>query len=347
MRKPFVHRVSSVPGLVPACLLIFALLASGPVSPVRAEVPPTQEPGVNGQAQTASEDATVSLRPRFIAGQSSRFELWNQVHVNKTLDVQGRTRTVEIRANTTALLNWDVQAVEPDGSAQGELTVQWMRVEVTDPEGQVSRNDSREGSGDTEAFHRALGVLAGSRVTVNIHADGSVRDVRGIDAIEQRLAGLEGDIELRSLFDFNEVAASLCTVPDAPESIESGQGWSHTRDQRQATGTVTRNVNFSLSGTETIAQIPVAMVNGEGTLTLEPDAQRLAETPGLAIRMTAGQYNTQIMMDLQRGEVVGRNANARMTIETVRQLGEAELTMTDQITSQTQLLRVAETEPAP
>lgn len=330
-------------------LIAFGLSSNRPVQAEEVAEPAQPEmPAVEAQPEAAaSPPASVSLQPNLQAGQSATFELWNRTSVEKTLQVQDRTRTANISQEVNAQVRWSVQSVAPDGSAQCNLELVWVTMDVTNPNGEVMRNDSRQGSGAVADLHQALVVIAGSSVRVMVSADGSVTEVAGMDAINQRLKNLNESADLKSLFDFEEIAVNLATLPAGPAELPLGGRWTHSRTNQQASGTMGFQTTYELAKTELIEGIPVATVTGSSILSLTPDQARLAEAPGLNVRLADSDYQMQIMVDLQRGEVVGRNVVSRMTIETMRDMGQAVLRITDQINSHTQVLRAAETDPEP
>jgi len=237
-------------------------------------------------------------------------------------------------------VTWTVDKVRSDGSATCTMTLDWMTVEVTLPDGTVQHNDSRKGSGDSEMFHQVLRAMAGVPLEFEVNADGSVEKVSGTKAIQRR-AGDE--LPVPEDLDFIESATDLATLAYAPEATEINDKWKAHFTWTHEMGEMEHDHQYTLDSVEEIAGIPIATVTAVGKLKLKPDMSDLPpDAPDVDVRLIEGSYEGQVMFDLQRHEAVGRNSIETQHIEVRVHLPQQTFTRTTEETVQSQTLRIAE-----
>lgn len=292
----------------------------------------------------AQAQEAVGLQPRFVAGQSSRFELWTLRQQHVTLQVGANSREASSTLETTGEITWSVDRVEANGGATCTLTIDWLAMTITGPDGAVRTNDSRQATGDVPESHTALRAMTGTPLTFTMAADGSVVSVRGHDAINGRMP--EGARTMEEV-DFMELASELATIPFAPAELAANGAWNGAFRWPHELGWMQHDTQYRLTNVEQIAGIPVAMVSEVTKLRLEADLAKMGvppDGPPVDVRLLNGSAQGQIMFDLSRREVVGRNATRTMRIQVQSPLPNAPVNIVQTIDEniQSQLLRVAE-----
>ncbi len=326
-------------------LALWTVCLAAAAAAVAAFATPTAFGEQAGQAD-AVVPTEANLQPGFEAGMESRYEMWMRSELRNDVTFNGQEQSQEAAIEMEGEVDWVVERVEGDGGATCRLTVDWLAVEATGPDGQTRRNDTRQGRGDDEQLHMLLRAITGESLRVRMTADGRVDDIDGLDAIRRRMGeAIPGAEEAADAFiDFRELAATLATIPGAPAGAEPGTQWQGERSRRVEPGRLDMDLDYELVGTESIADIPIATVSVEGRGELEVDRELLEQAgPGVSIDLDDLSHDGQIIFDLQRGEVVGRHSNTGYTMQTRRE-GEVTLTMRQQVNQQSQLLRISETD---
>lgn len=297
------------------------------------------------QALTAQSPAgeSVNLQPRYVTGRATRYSFWTQRDRRITATVGDQTRNVDNRMAYTGQITWTVQRVEPDGSAVCAMTIDWIALDITLPDGQVQHHDTREGRGDNETVYQHLAAVAALPVEVKMNPDGSAASiVAGVDRMRQQ-AG-EG-IEVPSELDFLESASDLATVPYALAQAAVGATWSTTFDWKHEAGQLHHETTYRFDGLENLAGIPVAIISGNARLSLTPDQEQMKELPpeaNLDVRLEEGGWQTQVMFDLSRHEAVGRNTVQTTRISSTMTIGPNRLAQVVDEKVQSQVLRISE-----
>ena len=290
-------------------------------------------------------DQSVDLRPRFVQGRTARYSFWGQRNRNLTMSLGETSKTVSVHRVAEGEVTWRVEDVADDGSATCVMTLDWITVKVTAPDGQEIFNDSREADGDNETVQKQMEAMVGAPVRVTVAADGSVTGVTGVDAIRQQAPEGAAPEDL----DFMETASELATIPFAPAELAVGEGFNAQFEWLQdigispATATMAHDGAYTLVSVEELAGVPVANVEGKTSLSMEVDLSKApANAQSMEIRLVSGQVTSQVMFDLWRHETVGRNTVQTTQIEMVVPIGDRTLTRTIDETAQSQTLRIAE-----
>lgn len=283
--------------------------------------------------------AVVNLQPHFVANQTARYEVWTLRDQSITVDLAGKSQTIATRMEVTGEVSWTVDRVSSDGSADCLMTIEWLAARLTTPEG-VQVCDSRRASGDNEAVQRLLQSMSGAPLRMSVAADGTVGTVRGVEAIRQRA----GDaVQVPEDLEFIETASDLATIPYAPAQLGVGQNFSARFAWPHELGTLHHESSYRLASVEEVADIPLATIEGQTRLTLQPNPGKLPpNSPPMDIRLLSGNANSQVMFDLLRREAVGRNSIQTTQVRVSMSVQNQTLTRTVDETIQSQVLRIQE-----
>ncbi len=282
----------------------------------------------------------VDLRPKFVTGRVTRYEIWSLRTRDVTVSFQGQSQTMESTLETKGEVTWRIDRVNADGSATCTMTLDWISATSKSAEIDQITVDSRKPSGDNELMHELVKAMAGAPITVEMAADGTVTRVRGVDAIHAKVTDPKNAPDE---LDFKETAAELVAITAAQEQMAMNRNWKTQADWNHELGKMHHDTTYTLTAIENVADIPVATVTGVSKLRLDLDQSKFpADGPKIDIKMTGGESTTQIMFDLSRREAVGRNSITQTEIEArithngqtvVRTMGE---------TQQGQIIRIAE-----
>lgn len=290
-------------------------------------------------AQPSPEEG-VDLRPRWKTGQSCRYEIWAQRQRHTTVNMGGQSRQIDVLMETLGQVSWRVEEVRSDGSARCTMTLEWLKVTITGPDGQQQVNDSRQGQGDNEAIHQLIRAMAGVPIGVSVAPDGTIQAVSGTDAIRQRV---QIEATAPEDLDFIETATDLAALPAAPADARAGQRWSARFKWTHEVGFLHHDVSYTLAGVETVEGVPIADVTSQSKLRLEVDRSQIpADAPPIDVKLLEGSASSQVMFDLIRHEAVGRNSTQQTAIETVVRLPNQTLQQRIEETIRSQALRIAE-----
>ncbi len=303
-------------------------------------------------AAAAAEDAAPAapappydVRPLFDEGRSTRYEVWGKRTMRMDLQGPFGQRTLTQTMVSEGEVTWKVQRIGDDGSATCEMTLLWMSLTVQADDGEPRSVDSRDGVDNEDAMSVRIGALVEKPIVFEMNADGSVQSVRGVDRVREAFGQGAGS-DLKDAV-FLEQASTLATLPRAPATLDLDGQWSSTnvwsRNYGNLRGDLQNTMNYRLGGVESVAGIPVATVTGEAQLGFDPDPDMIPDSgPQIDVQMTNGRATTQIMFDLQRHEVVGRNDVEKVRIETSIESEQINISTVMEETTQNQVLRVAE-----
>lgn len=303
-------------------------------------------PGLPTRCFAESPDQAIDLRPRFVEGQTARYRVWTLRQRNLTMSVDQRSVTRNQQALFEGELTWQVEQVEDDGSAICLMQLDWLTATLTAHDGTEKFNDSRQASGDIEKMHQLILAMVSTPVRVTVAADGSVTGVSGVEAIRQQVPQ---DVPPPEDLDFMETASDLATIPFAPPKLALGDSfdaqfnWRHDLSMSKVTAMMRHEGTYTLGSVEDVAGIPIATVEGSASLDLDVDLSGLpADGPPVEVRLVSGESTSQMMFDLWRHEVVGRNVVQTTQIEIATTFDNRTIARTVDETVQSQALRIAE-----
>lgn len=290
---------------------------------------------------SAASAQTYDLRPQWTAGQSATYSFWTARQQNQTVTMPtGESRNATNSYETNGELQWTVESIRPDGGATGTMTMDWIAVTLTDLQGQTVTMDSRKPRGDVPRFQKLLKAMVGKPITVTVNADGTIEKVAGLGPI--RRAAEEPD-DVPEDLDWIESATDLATVPGVPPEVRIGGTWKKDFRWTHDEGHLRHAMTYTLADVEDVAGIPLATVEGKGTLKLDPKPLELPpDAPPVQRRLTGGEVTTQILFDLQRHEAVGRNTTQEETIVTTIRFPQGTIRRSATTTIQSQVLRLSE-----
>lgn len=298
------------------------------------------------QVARADEAQGIDLRPHWTPGQTTRYEVWSSRTQQATVSLGGRSHTTEFNMTSEGEVTWTVDKIKADGSATCTMTLDWLTLEMTGEDGKTLKNDSRKAKGDIEPFHALLKALTGVPIKVSVAADGTITKVDGVKAVRARIKSDYKEMVPEDL-DFIETASELATLVAAPQEAQAGKKWD--ADQRWTwsdppfKGYMNHDMTFTLAGVEDMAGLPIAVVEGRSKLKLVLDRSDLPEgMPPFSVKLVKGDLQTQVMFDLTRGEVVGRNTVQTTTIDVTIRMPHATISRRIEQTLQGQTLRIEE-----
>ena len=288
------------------------------------------------------------LRPHWVAGQSAVYEFWTRRDQTVTISAPGvQSRDLATVLETTGELTWTVNTARLDGSYACTMLLDWIVINITSPDGTIQSNDSRKPQGDIDRFQDLLKAISGVPLKVEVAADGSITHLSGTDKMRQVMEFPE---DLPENLDWIESATDLATLPGVPGDLGIGRGWKNTfrwthdnLDVPDLEVHTQQHHNLILTSVEQIEGIPVATVDGSGTVKLDVDRSKLPPNmPPLTIRLVEGQVVTQVLFDMDRHEAVGRNTTQNEVIEATIRLGPGPIQRMIKTQIQSQILRIAE-----
>ncbi|MEO0588840.1 MAG: hypothetical protein AAF078_14525 [Planctomycetota bacterium] len=300
--------------------------------------------GAGGASGQSAESAGVELRPAWKVGQRALYEFWTQRERQIDMQFDGRSRTVSTTLASKGQTEWVVTEVGDDGSAKGTMTLQWIVITLTQPDGSTMKVDSRRPGGDIPAYKQLLDAVAGAPLVIEVDADGSVASVEGMNKMTAKYGGDEFPLEER---DFIETATDLASLTGVPAMVAPGQRWSTTHDWSHELGTMRHDLDWTLSEVEDVEGIGLAVVDVTGDLTLELGDDAIpADAPPTQVRLVSGSIEGQVLFDTVRREAVGRNTVQndviRSTVRLPQNRGTLVRTTTQRVQSQS--LRIEEGE---
>lgn len=291
----------------------------------------------------AQDDPAYNLRPRWVEGQTARYEIWNSRTQHSTVTLAGQKQSSDMQMTSEGEVTWTVDQVKADGSATCTMTLDWLTLDYNEA-GQSFSNDSRKSKGDIAPYHALLKAVTGVPLKVSVDADGTITKVDGIKAIAAKIGADLKDIVPKEL-DFIESATDMAALIAAPESAKIGDKWDTdvkwTWADRLFEGFMQHDMTFTLSGIEDMEGVPVAVIDGKSKLKLEVDRSKLPEgMPPSDVKLAKGELQTQVMFDLTRNEAAGRNTVQTTTIDFTIRMPNATISRRLEETLQSQVLRI-------
>jgi|GEM_PF-883414 len=319
--------------------------AADPMQGDSTKAPPaTTQPAAPEQpAAPAINVEAINLRPMFVQGRTSRYEIWSHKVQDVTMRMGPNQRQASRTTQLKGEISWTVQTVRPDGSATCVMTFEYLTLEMTDSSGDRVFIDSRHARSDNEMMHTFLRAMTGVALRMEVSPEGTPLAVSGTQGIRQKMGSLPAEAAPDDL-DFIENASELATLPGAPETLAVGGNWAMNYQWKHEMGHLKHDAQYVLSDVQEIAGIPIAIVDQTARLQLIPDYSKLPQGgPKVDIRQLAGTYQRQVMFDLQRHDTVGSNTTSSLTVEVRITLPNNQvITRTIVESAQEQVLRIAE-----
>ena len=290
----------------------------------------------------AGVEPSRDLRPGWEAGETATYELWlkrRRVHRFEGQPPPGAPAKRAVTYQVTGTIGWRVDAVG-DFGARCRMVIERIRAAITTPDGTTHEVPGGDGSHPaTKQMGETLSALRGATIDVELAPDGTVAEIGGYESV---IEASGGQLEKQG---FVEMASRVAAVPSAPAEAAPGASWTHTITGRRAMGSLEQAVSYRLAGVREIAGIPVATIDTRAELSFDVNRARMPQRgPKIDIAMTDGARTGRILLDLQRGEVVGRHAEETRRLEMRVHMPQRTITQIIETTSRRQLLRIAETD---
>jgi len=295
-----------------------------------------------GMGQIAQAQEAANLRPKLVEGRETRFEVWGKRETEVTMTAQGQSQAMSSTLESTSEIVWRVDRVNDDGSAVCSMIYQSFTMTISDGEGNQFEVDTQAGTAD-EAVRPLLDIfnaVINKPLTVNLDATGRISSLQGVDAIA---AALDDPETAPKEKDFLNTARQLAIMEGAPETGNVGATWNNNFETSHDMGTLEYDMRYQLDALGEMEDIPVAVVNAVGTVNLQVDRSELPEDADINVRQTEGAAESQVIFDLDRGEVVARNSTTRLNVNvSFSPIPEVTLQQESRRTDQSQVLRIAE-----
>lgn len=302
---------------------------------VQAEVP----------APTDVEAATrFDLRPHFVVGRASRYQVWESRVMNTHVAGPGGERSAELSMTTEGVMLWRVDTVAEDGSADCVIQIEHVTVTVVAPGSEPRVVDSREPGNENDRMRRWLSALVETPLRYRMNADGSVERFESLDAIRAAMDSHRSNVNPSM---FIEQASTLATIPGAPADAVLGEAWERrvewSRDFGGFPVLLDYQGKYALERITPIAGIDIATVRGDATLAGTSDTDRLPpNSPPLDMRIEAGHGTRRVMFDMVSREVVGRDNIEMVTLNVVMSIRGIAITTRIEERIHSQVLRTEE-----
>ena len=296
------------------------------------------------QAQQGAD--TVDLRPRFIAGQQARYSLWTRRNTQTQVTILEDVRQQDGGYVVEGEASWQVLLVDPDGSAQCQMTFDWFSLTIDLPDGTQQVNDTRTGANQSPGVYEVISAMVDNPVTFTMAADGSATAVFGTQAMRSAAGA---DVELPGDLDFIESASDLATLPFAPANASVNQSWDSSFRWSHELGHMNYAVESTLTSVGSVHGIDLATITSTGEIALDVDYEKLPKDENLQLDVTLeeGSFEQQVFMDMDRHEAVGRNSVLRTVIHTTMNSDDYSVSQVVRQTVHSQALRISETDVMP
>ncbi len=282
-----------------SCLVLVA--AALPPAGARADQP---DPA-------AAPPSPIDLRSRWTQGQTARFAFTTQLRRRMEITLGDRRREQSTDTDLEGEVTWVVQQVNVDGGARGTMTLDWMSATTRAGDNVTVVDSRRTVSKDGKAMHQIFRAMAKVPVEVDMAPDGRVKRATGLDAMHAQVQdpGLIPDA-----LDFQESASGLAQFAAAPPPLAVGEAWDAAFRWNHELGKMDEDWRFRLESVETVAGVPLATITGTAQSRLEvaPEQTEVPEgTPPLRIKLEEREAEMRVLMDLGRGEAVGRYSRVK------------------------------------
>ena len=284
---------------------------------------------------------SIDLAPRWVEGQTSRFAFTTQLEKRVEITLGDNQREHTVVTDIEGEATWKVQRVTADGGARCVMTLDWMGV-VTQANGKETSVDTRKSApSDSKVMHGVISTMVAHPLDVVVGPDGRVTQLKGVKAMK---AKSDRPDLIPDVLDFEETASGMAQFAAAPPPLAVGESWVASFRWNHDLGHVDEDWRYRLESVEDVAGVQLATVTGtaKSRLDVDPEQTQTPEgTPPLRIRLEDRQAQTRVLMDLSRGEAVGRYSlvDERVVAELKLPQGVFRRVMNETATSE--LIRVA------
>lgn len=277
----------------PVCVL-FGLLALSPL--VAEDAPAAKTPAGN-------PNATYKLAYKFQKGGVVQYE--TQQNVKFVSKFQGNEETAINKTQTRK--NYRVVSVNPDGSADLELVIEWVRMKADFGGGGLPIEfDSKDPAAKTQAkFADVLRNVGKPQAQLQCAANGKVLKIKEISLVTPAAAGAQPvrlkDVAGREDFNF------LTVFPDEP--IKVGKTWTEKSDIKV---TVEDNLKETV---ELQRKYTLESVNGNiATVSFKTSVLTPVKNPTVAIQLIQRETSGKLEFDLELGAMISRHVDSDKSV---------------------------------
>jgi hypothetical protein len=298
---------------------------------------------VLGLAGLAHAQDKYDLRPIFKQGQTSRYKL-TQTEVTRAtiagLPNGAAAAPQESMTEIAGEITWKVTEANDSGGGTAAMTIDTLSMKVTGPDGTVVDVTPTRAPEEGKPLQQWLKAMMGTPLTVEVTPDGKIGSVKGYKAIQQK-AGDNG-AKLDEDY-FREIAMDLAVLVGGKADAAPGSSWkfAYTGDHRL--GKIDYDMTYTVGGVETIANIPVVLVNRTARMKFNADLSDLPkDAPPMKVTTKEATQTAQIMFDTTRHEIVGINIDQVLDVQVGMTLAGHNITRGNREATSTQIMRIAE-----
>jgi hypothetical protein len=277
----------------PLCGVFAAIIGALQLSPLAAEETP---------AAKSAPGATYHLTYKFRAGDSVGYETINKVRF--VSEFKGTTETATNKTETKK--RYKVAQVHPDGSADLQLIIDWVRMKVDfGPDAPAVEFDSKNpGTRMQPQFRKVLAIVGRPQATLVCAPNGKV-----LKLVQEKASAEPGgktDVQLKDVAAQDDFSF-LTIFPQAP--IKVGDTWSEKSDLKvtvdeKLTHTIELKRTYKLDAVDgNLAKISFK------TAILTP-----FNNPSIAIQLIQRETYGKMEFDMERGSVLTRTVETNKTL---------------------------------
>ena len=280
------------------------------------------------------------LRPIWKVGQTARYKLTQAELTRATLAGLPGAEPQESLTEISGEVTWKVTDVSDAGGGTATMTIDTLSMKVTGPDGNVVEVTPTKAPESGKSLQDWLKSMIGSPLSVEVTGESQIGVVKGWKAIQQK-AGDAGS-KLNEDY-FREIAMDLAVLIGGKEGATLGSKWHYKYTGDHRLGKIDYDITYEVAGTETIASIPIVLINRNAKMKFEPDLTDLPkDAPPMKFKTLEASQTGQIMYDTTRHEIVGINIDQVLDIEVGMQIADHKITRGNRETTNTQIMRISE-----
>lgn len=309
-----------------ACLALALACLTAVAAPARAQATTADAPA-----------AAVALRPIWTEGQTSRYQ--TDTRRVTVMQIKGIGKPRKTIMDVQAKYTWQVVKADPAGGGTCRLTVDEMKVVMTDAQGKKHEVTATRAEKSLSGVQQLVKAMQNKPLTCQVASDGTISSTSGWQAI--RTAAGDAGKNL-SEADFIETATDLAVMPGVPASAMPGATWDKQFTWDHEVGKLSLDNTYKLLAVESIEGVPVAMVDRQSELDLTVDPKKLPDNQNVTLRVTKADAAAKIMFDMSRNEVVGQYSVRALQFQMQLRHEGRQFTQVIQQQLSTQVLRIEE-----
>ncbi|MES2789311.1 MAG: DUF6263 family protein [Planctomycetota bacterium] len=291
------------------CCSFSILIGALTLSPLQAEDSPSATPATSSSAEVPppapaeNPGATYKLAYKFGPGEVVRYE--TQHNVKFVSQFSGNQETATNKTETRKI--YRVIGVNPDGSADLELVIEWVRMKADFGGGGLPIEfDSKDPGAKSQAkFADILRNVGKPQARLKCAANGKVISVKEMKLVTPAAAGTQS-VELKDVSgrdDFN----FLTVFPDEP--IPVGKTWA---EKSEVKVTVEDKLKETIQLQRTYK---LDSVEGDiATVSFKTSVLTPVKNPTIAIQLIQRETSGKLQFDMTRGAMITRNVDSDKSV---------------------------------